>query len=96
MNEIASTPGCGQLKNLRKGGKSQWHTKFLGEASGLRLDHGPRLREGGDPLLRAHLEELVGWLQGLAAATAGPAPAKSADFAARAAYVAGWPAEVGS
>jgi tRNA (adenine22-N1)-methyltransferase len=65
------------------------------ESSGLLLDHGPRLRERGDPLLRAHLDELLGWLEGVAAATATAAPAKSADFAARAAYVAAWRAEVG-
>ena len=47
-------------------------------ATGLRLELGPRLLEGHDPLLRPHLDQLQGWLDGIRRATAARAPDRHA------------------
>lgn len=67
------------------------------QATGLWLTFGPRLLEGGDPHLRAHLQQLWGWHARLARDTAGTAPEKAAWFAERSTFLAarlterGWP-----
>jgi tRNA A22 N-methylase len=58
-------------------------------ASGLSLDHGPRLLAGGDPWLAPHLHELVGYWSDLAARTASGAPEVAADARSRAAFLDG-------
>jgi hypothetical protein len=56
-------------------------------ATGLELELGPRLIRGDDPLLEEHLAELRDHWRALAARTAAAAPAESARFATRAAFV---------
>lgn len=56
-------------------------------ATGLRLEHGPRLLEGDDPHLRPHLDREQRRYAHLAQASASDA-ARSADFARRAAFLA--------
>lgn len=58
------------------------------QAEGLWLELGPRLLEGDDPHLRAHLTHLRRWWSGLAVSTRARAPETHARFAARAAFVA--------
>ena len=58
------------------------------EATGLALALGPRLIEGGDPHLPAHLRALRDRFEHLARETADSAPDRHAEFARRAAFVA--------
>ena len=55
-------------------------------ATGLALELGPRLLEGGDPLLAEHLQQLSGWYTGIAQSTANRAPPKHTWAAERAAF----------
>jgi tRNA (adenine22-N1)-methyltransferase len=56
-------------------------------ATGHRLWFGPRLVEGDDPLLGAHLRTALDHHRGLMRITAGKAPDRHAELAARAAFL---------
>ncbi len=64
-------------------------------AEGLWLHYGPRLLAGDDPHLRAHLQHLRRWADGLASRTRDAAPARSARFRQHAAFLAARLAERG-
>jgi tRNA A22 N-methylase len=59
------------------------------ESSGLWLEHGPRLLRGDDPLLEAHLEQLIGHYGRIVADTRGRAAEVCDDAEARIRFLQG-------